>query len=162
MIFRDDLGGRHHGDRHVGHIALESDQGLGAGQVGLIEDAVVASALDESRCLGLLLAGDDGPGSGFLRREGFLVAAGPLGRVRPDRPPCPSVVVGVPDRLGTQLGGIDLGVAVPRRHGIDDLSVGENISIPMEVRFQIPGRLGHTGADDERQLHLIERCEVGL
>ena len=42
-------------------------------------------------------------------------------------------------------------VGVPRCDGVDDLPVGENIAVPMEMGLQIPGCLGDAGADDERQ-----------
>ncbi|BBX50937.1 hypothetical protein MPOR_19630 [Mycolicibacterium poriferae] len=61
-----------------------------------------------------------------------------------------------------QLGGVDLDVAVPRGHSVDNLPVGEHITVPVEMRFQVPGRLGNAGSDDERQLGRIEGCEVGL
>ena len=47
VIFGDDFGGRHHLDGYVGDVALEPDQGLCAGQAGLVEGAVVAADLDE-------------------------------------------------------------------------------------------------------------------
>ena len=69
--------------------------------------------------------------------------------------------LGVPDRFGPQRGVVDFGVAVPWCDGVDDLSVGENVTVPMEMGLQIPGCLRHSGADDERQLQLIECLEVG-
>ena len=86
--------------RHIGHVALEPDQGLGAGQAGLVEGAVIAADLHEPGGLGLPVAVDDRSGAGFLGGEGLLVAAGTFGRVRPDRPPRPRELLGVPDRFG--------------------------------------------------------------
>src|SRR5690606_2540225 len=108
VVFRDDFGGRHHRDWHVGHVTLESYQGSSAGQAGFVEGAVITAGCDESCCLGFLLTGDDRSRSGFLSCEGLLVAAGTFGRIRPDSPPRPSVAVGVPDRLSTHLGVVDL------------------------------------------------------
>ena len=43
VVFRNDFGGGHDRHRHVGHIALQADQGLGADQVGLVNYAVIAT-----------------------------------------------------------------------------------------------------------------------
>lgn len=94
VVLGDNLGGRHKGDRHVGHVALESDQGLSAGQAGLIDGAVIAAGLDESCCLGFLLTRYDRPCAGFLSRQGLLLTAGPLCRVRASRPPGPVSLFG--------------------------------------------------------------------
>lgn len=87
MVFRDHFGGGHDGGRQVGDVALRPDQGLRAGQAGLVEDAIPGVGLDEAAGLDGAFAVDDLPCPGLLGVEGFLVAAGTFGRVGPDRPP---------------------------------------------------------------------------
>jgi hypothetical protein len=43
----------------------------------------------------------------------------------------------------------------------DDLPIGENIAVPMEVGCEITGRFRGAGADDELQPGLVQRCEIG-
>jgi hypothetical protein len=50
---------------------------------------------------------------------------------------------------------------VPRCDGVDDLAIGENVTVPMEMGLQIPGRFGYAGADDERELQLVKSFEIG-
>ena len=45
----------------VGDVALETDQGTGSGQGGLIEDLIAFMGGDEPGALGTLLAGDGWP-----------------------------------------------------------------------------------------------------
>ena len=78
MIFRDDLGGGHDGGRQVGDVALQADQGLGAGQAGLVENAVPGVGLDEAGGFDSAFAVDHLAGAGLLGVEGLLVAAGPF------------------------------------------------------------------------------------
>lgn len=49
-----------------------------------------------------------------------------------------------------------------RCHCVDGLPIGEYATVPVEVGFEICGSLGDGGADDERQLHFIERLEIAL
>ena len=87
MVFRDDLGGGHDGGRQVGDVAFQPDEGLRAGQAGLVQDAVPGVGLDEAGGFDGALAVDDLADAGLLGVEGLLVAAGTFGRVGPDRPP---------------------------------------------------------------------------
>ena len=66
----------------------------------------------------------------------------------------------VPYRLGPQLEVVDLAAGVPWGDGVDDLPVGESVSVPMEMGLQIIWGFGHAGADDERQPGPIEIFEV--
>ena len=43
----------------------------------------------------------------------------------------------VPYRLGAQLEVVDLTAGVPWGDGVDDLPVGESVSVPMEMGLQI-------------------------
>ena len=113
VVLRDDLGGGHDGGWQVGDVALEPDEGLRAGQAGLVEDAVPGVGLDEAGGFDGVLAVDDLVGAGLLGVEGFLVAACPFGRVGPDGPPGCGVGFGVPDRLGAMGGLVDLVSGVP-------------------------------------------------
>src|SRR6478735_8267082 len=100
MISRDDLGGGHHGGGDIGDIALQSDQGLCPGQAGLVENTATGVGLDEAGGLGGTLTADDRPGAGLLGIEGLLIAPRSFCRVRPDGPPGPRMLVGVPGRFG--------------------------------------------------------------
>ena len=95
-------------------VRFEANQGLGTGQAGLIEGAVIAADLHKPGGLGLLGALDDGPRPGFLGGQGLLVAAGSFGGVRPDCSPGARVGFGVPDRFGAFAAVVDGPVRVPR------------------------------------------------
>lgn len=126
VVFRDDFGGRHHRDRHIGHVAFQSHQRLGTRQAGLIDGAVIAANFHEPGALGWLATVDNGSGAGFLGGQGLLITAGTFGRVRPDRSPGTGMGLGVPDRLGAFVAVVDGAVGVPRCHCVDDLPIGEN------------------------------------
>ena len=68
--------------------------------------------------------------------------------------------VGFPHRFSAQRSVVDFRVAVPGGDSIDDLTIGENITVPMEMGVQIRRRLGRPRAHDERQLQLVEGLEV--
>ncbi|MFC9361498.1 hypothetical protein ACFTZB_33575 [Rhodococcus sp. NPDC057014] len=55
---------------------------------------------------------------------------------------------------------VDGALGMPRGDGADDLTVGENVTVPMEMVPQISGHLGDTGADDELQAGVVEVLEV--
>ena len=61
VIRGDDLTGAHQMRGDVGDVALETDQGTGSGQGGLIEDLIAFMGGDEPGALGTLLAGDGWP-----------------------------------------------------------------------------------------------------
>ena len=65
---------------------------------------------------------------------------------------------GVPDRLGLGLRAARrvFVAAGARGDGVDDLAVGERVTVPPEVRLKIDGRLGGSRADDEPQVRLVE------
>ncbi|MFF0818136.1 hypothetical protein ACFYVR_23705 [Rhodococcus sp. NPDC003318] len=46
------------------------------------------------------------------------------------------------------------------RNRVDDLTVGENVTVPMKMVREVTGWLGDTGADDELQPGLVERLQV--
>ena len=119
------------------------------------------AVLDESRGPGGLLAGDDRACPVLLGGECLAVSRGPLGRVGPHRPPRPRMLLGVPRRLGLEVGVVLDHATVLGGDGVDDLSVDERIAVPAEVGGQVDGCLGHPGADDEPQLCLVELLEVG-
>ena len=131
-----------------------------ASQRSLVKDAVSGGGLDEAGGFGDTLTSDHRPGARFLGIERLLVASCPFGRVRPDRSPGVGVFLGIPDWLSAVRHGVDGAVGVPRGDGVDDLSVGEHVTVPMEVRLKIAGRFGHPRADDEPQPGLIERGQV--
>ena len=70
-----------------GDVALETDQGPGSGDGGLIEDLIALMDGDETRALGTLLTGDDGPGPVGLSGQGLVVPGRTALGVDPHRPP---------------------------------------------------------------------------
>ena len=46
------------------------------------------------------------------------------------------------------------------REGVDDVSIGESIPVPMEMMRQIAGCFGGAGTDNEMNISLIEGFEV--
>jgi hypothetical protein len=53
VVLRDHFRGGRHGAVEVGHVALQSDQGLRASQGSFVENAVTGMDLDESGDFGL-------------------------------------------------------------------------------------------------------------
>ena len=51
------------------------------------------------------------------------------------------MIVGVPDRFSPVSDVVDDAVGVPGCDGVDDLPVGENVTVPMEMRSRSPGAL---------------------
>ncbi|ORW56984.1 hypothetical protein AWC22_00775 [Mycobacterium riyadhense] len=120
VVLGDDLGRRHRRDVDVGDVALEANELAGAGQAGLVKEALVAFGGDESGLFGGFGSVDDG--AGFLGIEGRGVAAGPFGRVLPDRPPRFGMLGRDPDRFGSEFDVVDPAAGMFRRDGVDDLS----------------------------------------
>ena len=87
VIRGDDLTGVHQACRNVGDVALETYQGTGSGNGGLIKDLIALMNGDEPRALGALLTGDDGPGPVGLSCEGLVVPGRALLGVDPYRSP---------------------------------------------------------------------------
>ena len=144
VVFRNDLGGRHHGDRNVGYIAFEPDEGLRAGQAGFVEGAVHTAGFDEScptrilaffrRRITIARAGLPGP-------PGSSITAGRLAEYAQTARHARGLCAGIPDRLSAFVAVVDGAVGMPRGDGVDDLPIGEKITVPMEVRLQIPRTL---------------------
>ena len=84
------------------------------------------------------------------------VPDGSFPRVLPDRPPRLRVLVGVPDRLAAGLDPFRVGLVAAHGDGVDDLAVGEGVTVPVEVFGQVVGCLRHPGTDDEPQAGLID------
>lgn len=160
VVVRHDLVGGHHRCRHVGDVALEPDEPPCSGQAGLIEEALIAGESDESGGFGGFGAVDNCLGAGLLGGQGADVTAGAAGRVVPDRPPGFRMLLGVPDRFGPQFDVVDCAARVPWGDGVDNLPVGETLTVPMEMGFKIVGGFGHAGTDDERKPCRVERFEV--
>ena len=137
MVAGDHFAGGHHGGRHVGDVTLQADQRLRAGQACLVENAVPGVGLDEPGGLGGAFPVNHGASAGLLGVECLLVTPCPFGRVRPDRPPRISMVIGIPHRFPPMSGVVDLAVGVSRGDGVDDLPVGENVTVPMEMGREI-------------------------
>ena len=70
VIRGDHLTGIHQACRNVGDVALETHQGPGPGDGGLIQGGVTSVDGDKTRALGALLAGDGWPGPGWPGRSG--------------------------------------------------------------------------------------------
>ena len=87
VIRGDDLTSVHQMRGDVGDVALEAHQGTGSGDGGLIEDLIALMDGDETRALGTLLAGDDGPGAVGLSCQGLVVPGRSLLGVDPYRSP---------------------------------------------------------------------------
>jgi len=66
----------------------------------------------------------------------------------------------VPDGFGAVTDNVDGALRMPRGDGVDDLTVGENVTVPMGMVRQISGRLGDTRPDDELQAGVVEVLEV--
>ena len=101
VIRGDDLTSVHQACRNVGDVALETHQGPGPGDGGLIQGGVTSVDGDKTRALGTLLAGDDSPRPVGLGCEGLVVAGRALLGVGPHRWPRAWMGVGVPHRLMT-------------------------------------------------------------
>ena len=140
VIGGDDLTGAHQVRGNVGDVALETHQGAGPGQGGLVQGGVTGVGGDEPGALGTLLAGDDGPGPVLLSGQGPSVPGGALLGVGPHRPPRPRVSVRVPDGL-TTLADVPLALrAPPGGDGVNELPISEGVTGPVESGPQ--GRLG--------------------
>ncbi|MBF4476649.1 hypothetical protein IRZ34_02205 [Rhodococcus rhodochrous] len=50
---------------------------------------------------------------------------------------------------------------MPWRDDVEDLPIGENSAVPMEVGGEITRRIRGAGADYELQPGLVQRCEIG-
>jgi len=87
VVGGDDLGSVHQACRNVGDVALETHQGTGSGDGGLIEDLIALMDGDKTRALGTLLTGDDGPGPVGLSCDGLVVPGRSLLGVGPHRSP---------------------------------------------------------------------------
>ena len=83
VIRGDDLTSIHQMRGNVGDVALETDQGPGSGQGGLIQGGVTGVDGDKTSALGTLLTGDDGPGPVGLSCQGLVVPGGALLGVGP-------------------------------------------------------------------------------
>ena len=161
VIRGDDLTGIHQMRGDVGDIPLEPHQRPGPGQGRLIEDLIALMGGDEPRSLGTLLTGDDGPGPVLLSGQGLSVPGGALLGVGPHRPPRPRILDRVPDGL-TTLADVPLALrAPPGGDGVNELPVGEDVPVPVEVGLQVARGPGDAGPDDEPQPRLIQRRQVG-
>ena len=100
VVGGDDLTSIHQECRDVGDVALETHQGPGPGDGGLIKDLIALMDGDKTRALGTLLTGDDGPGPVGLSGQGLAVPSRTLLGVDPYRPPRTRVSDRVPHRLG--------------------------------------------------------------
>ncbi len=49
------------------------------------------------------------------------------------------MVLGIPYRFSALSAGVDGAAGMARGDGVDDLTVGENVTVPMEMRRQIRG-----------------------
>jgi hypothetical protein len=56
---------------------------------------------------------------------------------------------------------VDDAVDMARCDGVDDLGVGESVTVPMEMAGQVDRGLNAARAHDESQADFIERGEVG-
>nr|WP_245671541.1 hypothetical protein [Nocardia amamiensis] len=108
-------------------------------QARFVQAAVLAVDVDESGGLGGFAAVDHRAGAGFLGIQRLGVAAGGCGRVLPYRPPRLRMVLGIPYRFSALSAGVDGAAGMARGDGVDDLTVGENVTVPMEMRRQIRG-----------------------
>ena len=79
VVGGDDLTGIHQACRDVGDVALEPSQAPGPGDGRLIEDLIALMDGDQTRALGTLLAGDDGPGPVLLGVQRVVVPGEALG-----------------------------------------------------------------------------------
>ena len=61
VVGGDDFTGVYQACGDVGDVALETHQGPGSGDGGLIKDLIALMDGDKTRALRALLAGDDGP-----------------------------------------------------------------------------------------------------
>ncbi len=160
VVLADHLARFHERDRDVGDVSLQADQRSSSCQRGIIESLTCAGGLDEARRLRLLGALDHRPRPRLLGIESLVVAHGTFAGVLPDRPPRGGMPNRIPDRFGPPFHGVDHAAGVPGGDGVDDLPIGEHITVPMEMGRQISGRLRHPGADDELQAGLVESGEI--
>ena len=143
-----------------GGVALETDQGAGSGDGGLIKDLIALMDGDETRALGTLLTGDDSPRPVGLSGQGLVVPGRALLGVDLYRPPRPRVSVRIPHRLMTPADVALAPRAPPGGDGVNDLPVGEGVPTPVEVGLQIPWGPDLSGPDNEPQPRLIQRTQV--
>ena len=87
VIRGDDPTSVHQMRGNVGDVALETYQGPGPGDGGLIQGRVTDVDGDKTRALGTLLTGDDAPGPVGLSGQGLVVPGRALLGVRPYRSP---------------------------------------------------------------------------
>ena len=161
VIRGDDLTGIHQACRDVGDVALETHQGPGSGDGGLIKDLFALMDGDKTRALRALLTGDDSPGPVGLGREGLVVPGRSLLGVDPDSPPRARVGVQVPHRLMTPA-DVALAPGAPSGgDGVDDLPIGGGVAFPVEVGLQIPGGTDLSGPNDEPQPGVVQGRQVG-
>lgn len=85
----------------------------------------------------------------FLGVEGLVVTHGALAGVPPDHPPRRGVSDRIPDRFGPIFDRVHHTPAVPGCDGIDDLPIGEHVTVPMKMGGPITRGFGHPGSDDE-------------
>ena len=146
---------------NVGDVALETYQGPGPGDGGLIQGRVTDVDGDKTRALGTLLTGDDAPGPVGLSGQGLVVPGRALLGVRPYRSPRAWMGVRVPHRLMTPA-DVALAPGAPSGgDGVDDLTVGGGVAFPVEVGLQIPGGTDLSGPNDEPQPGVIQGRQVG-
>ena len=146
---------------NVGDVALETYQGPGPGDGGLIQGRVTGVDGDKTRALGTLLTGDDAPGAVGLSGQGLVVPGRSLLGVRPYRSPRAWMGVRVPHRLMTPA-DVALAPGAPSGgDGVDDLTVGGGVAFPVEVGLQIPRGPGGAGPDDEPQPGVVQGRQVG-
>ena len=87
VIRGDDPTSVHQMRGNVGDVALETYQGPGPGDGGLIQGRVTDVDGDKTRALGTLLTGDDAPGPVGLSGQGLVVPGRALLGVDPYRSP---------------------------------------------------------------------------
>ena len=144
-----------------GDVVLETHQGPGSGDGGLIEDLIAFVDGDKTRALGTLLAGDDSPGAIGLSGEGLVVPRRMLLGVGPHRSPRARMGVRVPHRL-TTTADVALAPGAPLGgDGVNELAVSEGVLVPVEVRLQIPWGADLSGADDEPHPGVVQGRQVG-
>ena len=155
VIRGDNLTGIHKTGRDVRDVVLGTHQGTGPGDGGLIQGGVTSVDGDKTRALRTLLAGDDGPGPVGLSGQGLVVPGrAPLG-VGPHRWPRAWVSDRVPHRLGLKA-LVPLAPGAPSEgDGVSQLTVGEGVPVPVEVRLKVARGPGGAGPEDEADSGLI-------
>ena len=68
-----------------GDVALETHQRPGTCQGGLVQGGATGTGGDKTRASGLLVSGDDGPGTALLSGQGLVVPGDVLLGVGPHR-----------------------------------------------------------------------------